>query len=319
MTDPVPDGGEPSDAGRPSSGLRTDGGMTEAVDGEPPTERIDAEEEPIELLVQLAEEGEIDPWNIDIVRVTDKFLERLDAGDLRESARALFYAAVLLRLKSDALLAPDEPDEPDPLDAWDAPRDDPAMAAPGGGDPIASLEDELDRRLERKRVRGGTPETLDELVRELREHERQSWWKDHRTYDTSGSPSGFMRGTQTLDYRADDAARMDDEPTAHDVTATAHAEDMQATIDDVWAVLATHFDAGREEVLFAEVDGAGGSRVETYLGVLFLAHRGRLDLEQDELFGDLWLRAPDAGDPATAAAGGDAIETADAAVPAEDD
>jgi segregation and condensation protein A len=275
-----------------------DGGVARATDGSP-VDRIEAEEEPIELLVQLAEEGEIDPWNIDIVRVTDKFLERLDAGDLRSTARALFYAAVLLRMKSDALLGPDEPEEPDPFaDPWGAPRDDPAMAAPDGPDPIAALEGELDRRLDRKRVRGGTPETLDELVRELREHERESWWKEHRTYDTSESPHGFWRGTQTLDYRADDGGRLDDEPTEHDVTATAHAEDMETTIADVWAVLRTHFDAGRAEVLFGEVDGAGGSRVETYLGVLFLAHRGRLDLEQDDLFGDLWLQdpVPDAGE-----------------------
>ena len=291
MTDPLADGG------------------VAGADAGSPADRIDAEDEPIELLVRLAEEGEIDPWNIDLVRVTDKFLERLDAGDLRSTARALFYAAVLLRMKSDALLGSGGSEEPDPFaDAWDAPRDDPAMASPDGPDPLAALDRELDRRLERKRVRGGTPETLDELVRELREHERESWWKDHRTYDTSGSPHGFWRGTQTLDYRTDDGGRLDDEPTEHDVTATAHAEDMESTIADVWAVLTTHFDAGRAEVLFREVEGAGGSRVETYLGVLFLAHRGRLHLDQDDLFGDLWLADPNAatgGGPEAAVADDD--------------
>jgi hypothetical protein len=152
--------------------LQENGG---GVGEEHPVDRIDADEEPIEVLVQLAEDGEIDPWNIDIVQVTDKFLERLDAGDLRASARALFYASVLLRMKSDAFLAPDEPEEPDPLaDAWGDRREDPSMAAPDGPDPIGALDRELERRLERKRVRGGTPETLDELVRELREQERDS-------------------------------------------------------------------------------------------------------------------------------------------------
>ncbi|MFB6361724.1 MAG: segregation/condensation protein A [Halobacteriales archaeon] len=265
---------------------------------EHPVERIDADEEPIEVLVQLAEDGEIDPWNIDIVQVTDKFLERLDAGDLRASARALFYASVLLRMKSDAFLTPDEPEEPDPFaDAWDDRREDPAIAAPDGPDPIGALDRELERRLDRKRVRGGTPETLDELVRELREQERDSWWKQHRSYDTSGSPEGFWRGTQTLDYHRDDAGRMAEEPTVDDVTGTAHGEDMEATIEDVDAVLRTHFEAGREEVLFAEVDDAGGSRVETYLAVLFLSHRGELRLEQDDLFGDLWLQQPDVPAP----------------------
>jgi len=39
------------------------------------------ETEPVELLVRLAEEGEIDPWDIDVVRVTDKFLEAIDEVD----------------------------------------------------------------------------------------------------------------------------------------------------------------------------------------------------------------------------------------------
>ncbi|HEY9245376.1 MAG TPA: hypothetical protein VIO11_00870, partial [Candidatus Methanoperedens sp.] len=59
--------------------------MTEGVEGE--AEAIpNVLEEPIEILVNLAENGEIDPWNIDIVEVTDKFLrqvEELEKMDLR--------------------------------------------------------------------------------------------------------------------------------------------------------------------------------------------------------------------------------------------
>ena len=36
-----------------------------------PSEEVDDGVEPVELLVQLAEDGEIDPWDIDIVEVTD--------------------------------------------------------------------------------------------------------------------------------------------------------------------------------------------------------------------------------------------------------
>lgn len=245
--------------------------------------------EPIELLVQLAEEGEIDPWDIDIVRVTDKFLSRLDDADLRSSGRALFYASVLLRMKSDSLLEPDEPAEPEP-DPWETPFDDNRrMEEFAGPDPIDSLEGELDRRLSRKRARG-TPETLDELVRELRGAERESWWKDSRTYDTSDSPRGYARGTQHLDYRAEGAVRQDGEPTVQDVTANVHDEDIEETIADVRAVLDTHYDAGRDEVLFREVDTAGPSRSETFLAVLFLSHRGITELEQEKLFGDLWIK-----------------------------
>ena len=250
----------------------------------------DEEVEPVELLVQLAEEGEIEPWDIDIVAVTDAFLDRLDAMDLRTSGRALFYASVLLRMKSDALLEPAEPEEPEP-EPWEA-----AMAGDdfeADFDPVDALDAELDRRLDRKHARG-SPETLDELVHELREAERGSWWKESRTYDTSDSPRGFSRGTQTLDYRTGDDLRVGGEPTEDDVTGTTHAEDMDATIEAVEATLRTQYDAGREEVLFAEIRESGGTPVETFLALLFLAHRGTVRLRQDDLFGDLWARDADA-------------------------
>ncbi|RZV08442.1 condensin subunit ScpA [Natrinema hispanicum] len=266
------------------------------------TESTDSDEdeatvEPVELLVQLAEDGEIDPWDIDVVRVTDKFLEAIDDVDLRTSGRALFYASVLLRMKSDELFAADDPDEEE-LPPWEAPfaEDRPADAEhddgqdyPPGFDPVENLEAEMERRLERKHARG-KPETLDELVRELRTAERDSWWKESRSYDTSDSPSGYDRGVQELNYHSGDDFRVDDEPTSDDVTHTTHEEDIEAVIDDVEAELEAHYERGRDEVLYAEIDTVGGSRVMTYLALLFLAHRGRVTLEQDDLFGDLWVK-----------------------------
>ncbi len=296
-----------TDASRPDhdtagqdADCETDHAASGLVDGTALAERRevdsdgDAEKvEPVELLVQLAEDGEIDPWDIDVVTVTDKFLARLDASDLRTGGRALFYASVLLRMKSDALWH-DDPDESDieADDQW-APPDPDQIDSPVGSDPFDELEQEMDRRIERKTVRG-TPETLDELVRDLREHERDTWWKESRTYDTSESPTGYARGTQTLDYHGDDGLRMDDEPTADDVTGTAHDEHMEDIINDVYVALQSHYDQGRDEVLFAEIQTAGGSLVNTFLGILFLAHRGQIRLQQDELFDDLWIQDPGA-------------------------
>ncbi|MCX9025206.1 MAG: segregation/condensation protein A, partial [Candidatus Methanoperedens sp.] len=59
-------------------------GEAEVISGD------DILEEPIEILVNLAKNGEIDPWNIDIVKLTDKFLkhvEELEKMDLRVSGR----------------------------------------------------------------------------------------------------------------------------------------------------------------------------------------------------------------------------------------
>lgn len=253
--------------------------------------------EPVEVLVQLARDGEIDPWDIDVVRVTEAFLARIDKSDLRTSGRTLFYASVLVRMKSDELLADDEDGDETTSSGGDVvlaggtdTTQDPDM------DPVDTLEAEMDRRLERKTARGN-PETLDELVRELREVERNTWWKPGREYDTSNAPTGYHRGTQTLDYRSGDASREAGEPNEAAVTGTAHGEDVETIVSRVREVLDEHYDAGRDEVLFAEITTAGGSRVETYLGLLFLHHRGHVVLRQSELFGDLWIADPATGDP----------------------
>ena len=295
--------GAESPPGGESGGDGGGDGVLSEFDVSDPNEASEEEVEPVELLVQLAEDGEIDPWDIDVVTVTDKFLDRLDGSDLRTGGRALFYASVLLRMKSDAMWIDDEPEEAAELEPepWERP---PGEEPPEAfeADPFDQLEREMDRRIERKRARG-MPETLDELVRDLREHERDTWWKESRTYDTSGSPSGYSRGTRTLDYHAGDDFRMDDEPTAEEVTGKTHDEHMEDIIADVYRQLRTHYDRGREEVLFAEVQTAGGSVVNTFLGLLFLANRGQVRLQQDDLFGDLWIRDPTGGaveEPASA-------------------
>ncbi|MFB6110627.1 MAG: segregation/condensation protein A [Halodesulfurarchaeum sp.] len=283
-----------------------------AVGIDDPPEGSDAGPEPVEVLVTLAEEGEIDPWDIDIIEVTDAFLAAIDEAEIRTSGRALFYASVLLRMKSDELFAADEPDpeseEPERID----PAAEPGLAGGGPdgvGDPIDQLEAEMDRRLERQSARG-TPETLDELIRELREAERGSWWKSGRSYDTENSPKGYQRGVQTLDYRTNDDSRDAGEPAESAVTDTAHGEDMDELIASVEAALAERYDRGRPEILFAEIADVAGSRVETFLGLLFLAHRGAVFLDQDELFGDLWIRdRRDGGDGKSGPADTEPVET----------
>jgi len=272
---------------------RDSAGVADELDIAHPDETGDDEVEPVELLVQLAEEGEIEPWDIDIVQVTDAFLERLDETDLRTSGRALFYASVLLRMKSDGMLADDDEDDEPDREPWEVAMEGGEPETAAGFDPVDQLEAEMDRRLDRKSTRG-SPETLDELVRELREAERSSWWKESREYDTAESSGAYDRGTQTVDYRAGDEFRQETEPTAGDVTGGTHDEDIEVVLEDVESALRTQYEKGRNEVLFSEVADAGGREFMTFLALLFLAHRGAVRLQQDELFGDLWVKDPSA-------------------------
>ena len=87
--------------------------VTEPVD---PTDQ-DIVEDPVEILVGLAERGEIDPWNINIIEVTDRFLTELERRrqlNLQVSGRTLFYAATLLRMKSEHLSLQSDAEEARP-------------------------------------------------------------------------------------------------------------------------------------------------------------------------------------------------------------
>jgi segregation and condensation protein A len=72
-------------------------------------------ENAIALLIDLAERGEIDPWDVQVIEVIDRFLSKLKPtevrevgrapyeADLSESGQAFLYASMLLLLKADSL------------------------------------------------------------------------------------------------------------------------------------------------------------------------------------------------------------------------
>jgi segregation and condensation protein A len=113
--------------------------------------------EPAEVLVELAKRGELDPWDIDIARTTEKFLEYIDSlerRDLRIPARTLLYASILLRMKSDTMEGGEEvAPEQEPEDEW--------------------IGEEVFDRLPSPPVRRHTkrPVTLEELISELKKAE----------------------------------------------------------------------------------------------------------------------------------------------------
>jgi segregation and condensation protein A len=60
----------------------------------------------IALLIELAEKGEINPWDVQVIDVVDRFLSRLivsDRRDLYDSGQAMLYASMLVLLKANSL------------------------------------------------------------------------------------------------------------------------------------------------------------------------------------------------------------------------
>ena len=241
------------------------------------------DEEPVEILAGMAERGEVDPWNIDIVDVTDRFLAELDRRkelDLRVSGRTLFYAACLLRLKSDYLGGWDGDEDEESFED----EDEESFAnlgfdfeSAGETEPMGRLEQEIQRRLGRKSLRKRPPVTLYELIKQLKTAEKEQRRKQRR--------------------RAPVVRESDLDLSAGDVVAVAHDEGYQQAVSIVMEEFRRAAQKGDVLTLGALSGAMGRSRREVYIPLLFLMLEGRLALWQDEFFGEIYVgeRIPEGG------------------------
>jgi len=227
-------------------------------------------EDPVEILVNLAERGEIDPWNINIIEVTDRFLTELEHCrklNLQISGRTLFYAATLLRMKSEQLELTSEEDEEIEGDGEDLEfSDDLDFADEGRFGPIERLEREIQRRLDRKNLRK-RPVTLFELIIELKNLEKEE------------------RRRRRLPPAEDDYLI-----EADDVVSIAHEEGYQDSSCQIIEECLANVDPDIEVTLTELCADLGWHLPDVYIPLLFLALDGRCTIHQEEFFGDVYIR-----------------------------
>ena len=270
-----PDTGQP--VTEPSPGPETGTGVGPSSG----TPVQDVVEDPVEILVGLAERGEIDPWNINIIEVTDRFLSELrhrQQLNLQVSGRTLFYASTLLRMKSEQLevadAADDESDGEDLFgDEFGSGPDEEIDFSSRLG-PIERLEYEIQRRLDRKNMRK-SPITLFELITELKNIEKEE-----------------RRRRRMADGHADLADSLVD---ADDVVSIAHEEGFQ---ESSMVRLSEYLEGLEidEEMTLAELcQRMEWGIPEVYIPLLFLALDGRCSLRQEEFFGDIFVQICRAG------------------------
>ena len=209
--------------------------------------------EPAEVLVELAKRGEIDPWDIDIALATEKFLQYIDSlekRDLRIPARTLLYASILLRMKSDSMEGQKEQDP------------EPEMK-----ETLGEMEEEIEENLPRPPVRRLTkrPVTLDELISELKKAEMVGRRKALRE-----------RWPSTEEIPMD---------VSHDEGIEDRIKALGPILDDMFMETKT--------ITFQDINSKN-SKIEdgvtNYVSLLFMAQRKQVWLEQEEIFGDLFVR-----------------------------
>lgn len=222
----------------------------------------------IDILVDLAKSGQIDPWHIDVVEVTDKYLLTLDVTketDLRLSGRALFYAAVLLRLKSEAL---DEEEEAlldgDDVDYEVDEETDTLVVRPA----LNVLDRAIARRTsaKQKRVR---PTTLVELIAELQRLEELE-------------REGALQNDNVMRRRATP------EENRQTVINMTHEEDVEGDIDRLSLLLSEWLTGTGTLTLSGVLSQCPDSR-GAFLALLFLDSRGKITLHQADFYAEVMI------------------------------
>jgi len=217
--------------------------------------------EPIEILVELAKNGKIDPWNIDIVHVTDTFLNKIEEFqqmDLRISGRTLLYSCVLLRMKSTGLFQEEEEIE----EAFSEDEED--------YEEEFNI-DEFNMPLLPVRRSARRPVTLKELIDELKKAEKDVIKRKE-----------YLRSESSRRY-------IDVELTTEDVMNIAHDEAILKRTGTLLELLRQFFNK-REFVTLDDIFALGDSdKIMDYITLLFLASMKEIILYQEKIYETLFI------------------------------
>ncbi len=233
----------------------------------------------IAILVQMAKSGKIDPWNVDIVDITDKYLAhlfQLKSQNLRLTGRTLLFAAILLRLKSNVLEGIDvsqfEDTPQDELDYTDDDWDD-MMAADSeiSTNNVISLDEVLQRRTS-VRLNRSRMVNLKDLIKQL------------QFYEELDRKQALKNAHERAKRRVRSYAKL----TPDDIVNLAHDEYIEKSVDVLRENLERIF-ATEEKVELKTLTLLGMDKISAYIALLFLSAESDIDLVQEEFYGDLYV------------------------------
>ncbi|AFY72659.1 hypothetical protein Syn7502_00500 [Synechococcus sp. PCC 7502] len=219
--------------------------------------------EAIALLIDLAERGEIDPWDVQVIDVVDRFLARLisdDRRDLYESGQALLYASMLVLLKAQTLSQAVTLNQ----EAVDEFLD---FAESSGIDPT-NKPINFDQVIKRRPVAlppVGRKTTLAELIAQLEEMAQTMGQKPGKR----PNPSRNRPQARQVALRA--------------IAQLAHKENLS----EMAMQLELFFHQNPMETDITELAKVFGDRVGVFTGLLFLSAQAKVELVQSDFYGQI--------------------------------
>ncbi len=214
---------------------------------------------PLDLLLHLIREDEVDITDLPIAKIADQFLSVIDELGLNQAADYLEMAARLLRIKAQLLL-PRRPDD----DEWEDPR--------------AEL---VRRLLEYQQIR-----ELVEWLAQAVARRAEQFGRGFRLEPPASPPAPLVIELNDLLAAVERVIALIPEPVLHRVVP--RPLDVEGATERIQALLAE-----REEFGWLDVVGDRPTLVDVlsaFIALLELAKRGALRLLQAELFAPIAVR-----------------------------
>ena len=214
------------------------------------------------IIYDLINAEQLDPWDIDISFLAQKYLERvhqLEEANFFISSKVLFAASILLRIKSEILLQHDLP----------------------GLDAILFGEEEEQKHYVQERLE------LDEDIPELVVRTPLPRFRKVTLDELMRALSNAII-TENRRIKRIVTARQQEYETAQ--ALPKHRINIQDKLREVHARLQGIFSNREERLAFSEFAGqTSEERIATFIPLLHLDHQHQVWLEQDTPFAEIWI------------------------------
>jgi segregation and condensation protein A len=221
--------------------------------------------EAIAMLIDLAERGEINPWDVQVIDVVDRFLSRLisdDRRDLYESGHALLYASMLVLLKANTLsqveLVLESESDLEHIESFDQ------LGLPG-------LPTNLEQIIRRRPVAlppAGRKITLAELIAQL---------------EAIAETIDQKQGKRTSVIRQARQTKQSRQSAMQAIAHLAHKENLS----EVVIQLEQYFGQNSMPMGISQLAAIFNDRVGVFWGLLFLSAQSKVELQQADFYGEI--------------------------------
>ena len=243
----------------------------------------------IAMLIDLAERGEIDPWDVKVIDAIDLHLSKLPLQDnatlahkqanLSQSGQAFLWAAMLVLLKANSLEQSQSQEED--FDFIEEDLDFEAIAAAG-------LPRNLERHIRRRLTsppRQTRPVTLQDLIQQLRQIADTIAEPNPRRRSLRGKAMSVKRATETIAGLAHDENLTEMAALVASFLVTYTSATDTWTLEELVSLWSDKFPPAP-----GQQHGVNHDRVGVFWALLLLSAQSKVELDQADFYQTLTIR-----------------------------